>query len=233
MILFISAYYQNVNSSKDSSFYINKSIPFLTSNVNKVIFTTLEIYEEIKSYENNLTTFIIQDEPYYYKYINEFTNFKVNGNDKKDTLKYMLLNCSKTNFVKQASMTYPNYEGYAWIDFGIYHVMNNSFQKILFERHNKQLTSGKIRIPGCWDPKFNFGVNFYSDVVWYFCGGFFCCSKDTVVIFSDLMDQKITDMIQKKHIMWEVNIWYLIYLNNKHLFEWYQADHNITMIENF
>lgn len=33
--------------------------------------------------------------------------------------------------------------------------------------------------------------------------------------------------------MWEVNIWFLIYLENKDLFDYYSCDHNNTIIDNY
>ena len=45
------------------------------------------------------------------------------------------------------------------------------------------------------------------------------------------MKQKCIDIITKeKTIMWEVNIWFLIYLENNKLFDRYIANHNGSMI---
>lgn len=231
MSLLVSAYYPNVNESRDSSFYLVKGIPLLTCDINKVIFTNKEIYDCLKIYENELTKFIILDEPIYYKYESKFTEFHVNGNAKKDTLKYMLTVCSKTDFVRRATLLFPEYEKYFWIDFGISYIMGDqiSFQKLLLKKCNS-VSSDKIRIPGCWDLSLKYNINF--NIAWFFCGSFFVGNKENIIKFAELMDRKIIEMIGRKNIMWEVNIWYLIYLENTDLFDWYYADHNISMIEN-
>ena len=48
------------------------------------------------------------------------------------------------------------------------------------------------------------------------------------------MKQKCIDIIiTKKTLMWEVNIWYMIYQVHKDLFDFYIADHNISMLNNY
>ena len=38
---------------------------------------------------------------------------------------------------------------------------------------------------------------------------------------------------EKKHIMWEVNIWYLIYREFPEIFDFYLCDHNISILKNY
>ena len=40
-------------------------------------------------------------------------------------------------------------------------------------------------------------------------------------------------MTSKNTIMWEVNIWYLIYKENKELFNSYGCNHDKTLIDNY
>ena len=48
------------------------------------------------------------------------------------------------------------------------------------------------------------------------------------------MKEKCIKIIKSRNsIMWEVNIWYLIYLENKELFQPYLCDHNNTIIDNY
>ena len=48
------------------------------------------------------------------------------------------------------------------------------------------------------------------------------------------MKNKCIEIITKNNtIMWEVNIWYLIYRENKDLFDSYVCDHNNTIIDNY
>jgi hypothetical protein len=36
-----------------------------------------------------------------------------------------------------------------------------------------------------------------------------------------------------KNFIWEVNIWYLIYIENKELFDTYNSNHNSSLIQNY
>ena len=48
------------------------------------------------------------------------------------------------------------------------------------------------------------------------------------------MKKKCIELVeQDKHLMWEVNIWYLIWKDNKDLFLPYNSNHNQTIIDNY
>lgn len=48
------------------------------------------------------------------------------------------------------------------------------------------------------------------------------------------MKKKCAEIIQsKRSIMWEVNIWYLIYLENKNLFSPYICNHDESILKNY
>ena len=38
---------------------------------------------------------------------------------------------------------------------------------------------------------------------------------------------------ERKHLMWEVNIWYLLYLKQPHMFDPYLCDHNASIVANY
>ena len=40
-------------------------------------------------------------------------------------------------------------------------------------------------------------------------------------------------MNQKKTIMWEVNVWFLVFSRYPDLFHLYQSDHNNTIVDNY
>jgi len=79
-----------------------------------------------------------------------------------------------------------------------------------------------------------YNYNIFKNITWYFAGGVFGGNKDKLLIFADLMKRKCLQIIsQEKTIIWEVNIWFLIYLENKDLFCPYQCDHNDTILKNY
>ena len=92
-----------------------------------------------------------------------------------------------------------------------------------------------MRIGGIWDVKYIYPIDIYKDIAWYFAGGVFGGNKQTLLQFADLMMTKCIQIIEERNaIMWEVNIWYLIYLEcNIPLFNIYNCDHNSSIIDNY
>ena len=213
----------------------------LKSNIQKIIFVDEIMYEKIKDYENSVTKIILIDKTQYYlySYINDeyLTNFSLNSdNSTKDTMEYMFTMCNKTEWIRQAiNINYFNSEQFIWTDFGIRHVFNcddNSFTSILESLYDKKFD--KVRMASIWNLEYIFNKNVYKEILWYFAGGVFGGDKEKLLVFADLMKEKCLQIInEKKTIMWEVNIWYLLYLENKELFDYYYCDHNDSIVLNY
>lgn len=104
---------------------------------------------------------------------------------------------------------------------------------LLHQRISLQLHDN-IRIASCWNLQEHFNKNIYSHIAWFFAGSIFGGTASKLIDFADLMKDKCIDIITKrKSIMWEVNIWYLIYLENPNIFNSYICDHNISIISNY
>lgn len=239
MSIYVSAYYENINSHRDNSFYLEKSIPFLTCNVNKIIFTTNSLYEKLKIYENDFTSFYILDVVPFQKYKNMIFNFDINTKNKnKDTIDYILLQLSKTEFIKLAIEKLPNYNTYFWIDFGIAYNMKyedsfDEFRRLLVINSDKIQDPNKIRIPGCWNLNNKYKLNINRTIHWYFAGSLFSGSKDSLLKFANLVEDKILEFMKSGSIIWEVNIWFFVYSDNPELFDWYYGNHNLSMLRNY
>ena len=168
---------------------------------------------------------------------NVLTNFHLHTNTtEKDTIEYMFTMCNKTEWIRQAiGLNYFNTEQFVWVDFGIRHVFrcdDESYISILESLTNKNYEN--VRIGNIWNLHQQYLFNIYKDITWYFAGGVFGGNKDKLLIFADLMKEKCLQILsQKKTIMWEVNIWYLIYLENNELFYPYHCDHNDTILKNY
>ncbi len=242
--MIISAFIDNINKNdKSIDQYLENGKKLLFINLPKTIFVEKHIYEKLHSnneiYPN--TYFIIFDkyDLRLFKFNNLITNFNINTNNPtKDTINYMLTMNSKTDFINKAIKLYDelnyNYDNYVWIDFGIYYLVKNSelftslIQNIFSKSYNK------IRIPGCWNLNTIYSINLLTDISWYFCGGIFGGNRDYLLNFSELVYNKCLDIINKYNTLpWEVNIWYLIYKDNPDLFDWFSADHNLTMFNNY
>jgi hypothetical protein len=92
-----------------------------------------------------------------------------------------------------------------------------------------------VRIASCIDPRETcFTTDIYHQVVWFFAGSVVGGNQESLVKFADIMKEFCIKIIQeKKHIMWEVNIWYLIYREFPEIFDFYLCDHNISILKNY
>jgi hypothetical protein len=243
MATIVSGFLTNVNQKNDCNIdnFFELGILLLKAKIPKIIFVDEVMYEKIKTYDNEITKIVLVDKSQYelYQYMNHdvLTNFQLNTNNTgKDTIEFMFTMCNKTEWIKEAiNLNYFKTEQFIWVDFGIRHVFNcdnDSYINLLESLNYKNYEN--IRIGNIWNLQLLYSNNIYKDIIWYFAGGVFGGNKEKLLIFSDLMKKKCLQIIsQEKTIMWEVNIWYLIYLENKELFDSYQCDHNYTIITNY
>lgn len=169
-------------------------------------------------------------------YRDKIMDFKIETNNpKKDTLDYILLISNKTEWIRRA-IELNQYEtpNYIWVDFGIrkiYQGTDKEFINSLNNLYTKCYT--QIRIGHIWDLSYqDYGLNIRK-VLWYFAG-MFGGDKDSLVLFAGKMKEKVQQIIRSTGtITWEVNLWYLIYLDYPDLFNPYQNDHNRTLIDHY
>lgn len=241
MATFVSAFISNANNRKDRTIekYIDFGNKFVELPVKKVIFLEKDIYEQyFKNKDNELTKFILfnKNDIYLYNYKNNITNLSINtDNSDKDTIDYMFIMCYKTEWIKKAIQINPyETQQFIWIDFGIFHIIKDEhiFKNSILNMENKIYNN--IRIASCWNPQIQYQIDIYKQIAWYFAGGVFGGDKQSLLHFADLMKEKCIEIIcEKKSIMWEVNIWYLIYKKFSELFSLYTADHNLTILYNY
>jgi hypothetical protein len=200
-------------------------------------------YEFILHYKK-IFIFIEKEDNYLYEYHQLITNFQVNtDNPNKDTIDYMFCMCYKTecmkmaiHFIKQHNLFEDKIE-YIWLDFGIYHMINdeNKFKEELNNMLNRPLSNtNKIRIASfCSNIDNRFDLT--KNVCWFFLGSIFGGCEEELLLFSDLMRETSIQFIHNhKSFIWEINLWYIIYLKNKELFDCYYCNnHNIQTIQNY
>jgi hypothetical protein len=255
MSILVSAFISNINNRDDytEEKYIENGLKLINLKFSKIIFLEKKTYE--KYFLNkffNFTHFVIfeKEEIYFYDYTKDkdkdkdkdnFGNFNIIGNKKKDTLEYFFINCHKTEWMKKAieinnyqKLFDNNNKQYVWIDFGIFYIIKDD---LLFEKYILNLSQkiySNIRIASCWDIKDERNIDIYKNIAWYFCGGIFGGNEKYLVDFADLMKKKCLLIMKfKKSLMWEVNIWYLIYKENPELFDCYNANHDSSIIKNY
>jgi hypothetical protein len=186
------------------------------------------------------TTLVVKTQKgdsYFHKYKDTLSGFHVNSTDHtKDTVEFMFTMCNKTEWVKEAILlNYFKTENFIWMDFGLRHVFHCSDDEFVekIDRLSHKLYPS-IRIGTIWNLDCKYNIDIYKTIAWYFAGGVFGGNTTALLKFSDLMKEKcISIMTNRNTIMWEVNIWYLIWCENKELFDVYKCDHNATLVDNY
>ena len=187
-------------------------------------------------------------------YFNELreqvTEFSVNTQyHSKDTLDYMFVQCHKTEWVAMAigldadilsSQTSDTNSTYIWVDFGIRHMFPSdmAFDMEIYDLRDRVLRSDmnhtKIYAPSCWNPDCIYYQDIYSVVHWVFSGSVFGGTPDTLLEFARRTKEKCISIItEKRRLMWEVNVWYMVLLDRRDLFSLYYGDHNATILRGF
>jgi hypothetical protein len=190
-------------------------------------------------------------------YFNDFreqvTEFSVNTQyHSKDTLDYMFVQCHKTEWVAMAIgldagignnntiNTTSRNDMYIWVDFGIRHMFPSDavFETELYGLRDRVLRSEvnhtKIYAPSCWNADYIYYQDIYCCIHWIFAGSVFGGTPDTLLEFARRTKEKcISTITEKKRLMWEVNVWYMILLDRRDLFSLYPGDHNASILHGF
>jgi hypothetical protein len=240
MTTIVSGFLSNININHNIEYYYELGIKLLNINVPKILFVDDIMYEKLKSFTNECTKIVLYDpnKSYLRPYVNTtcLTNFKTKStNPNKDTMEYMFTICNKTEWLKAAiELNYFNTTQFVWIDLAIRKVISTDelLNNYILDLQNKSYSN--VRIASIWDVNRDYNINIYTDIAWYFAGGVFGGDKEQLLLFAEKMKIYCLKIIaEKQTIMLEVNVWYLIYLENKELFDCYQCDHNDSIISNY
>lgn len=244
MSTIVTAFITNINSIdfRDIETYMDYGKKLLSQSIPTVCFLEKKVFDHF--FKNNEldyvnTKFIIfeKDENYLYEYEKELTNYNLHtDNPKKDTPGYMFIQCHKTEWIRRAIDINPfNTSNFMWIDFGIYHMIKDDLDFAISIRDATSKKYTGLRIGSCVNPETNrFEKDIYKDVAWFFAGSVFGGDINTLIKFADNMKTKCIDIIKtKKHLMWEVNIWWLLFKQDSSYFRPYGTDHNILILQNY
>jgi hypothetical protein len=175
------------------------------------------------------------------------------GNHRKDTLEYMMVQCQKTEWMAIASQwnqnqnqnqngTRKKISEYVWIDFGAFHMFQGKidvFQSELYKMRSRinmcaDVAKAQITIARCWDPNHVHYGDIYKDVNWLFAGSVFGGSSVAVIEFAFKMREKCIRILREKNtLMWEINVWALIYRESPELFSLYPSDHSEILFRGY
>lgn len=240
MTTLVSAYvFLPTNQNRSIEKYIKYGKKWFDLDIPKVIFIDELVIDKFTHFQNDKTIILPTKltDIYLYNYRKLITNEIRTDNPSKDTHEYFMTICHKTEWVRKAIKINPfNSSNFVWADFGLYHVFRNKEKIVDWNRiYNIYST---VRIAAIWDlnrpdlPE-KWKLHIYKDIYWYFCGGVFGGHRDALVQFADYTKEKCLQLIQSGVLVWDVNVWYLVYQEHPELFDPYLADHNETIINNY
>lgn len=143
-------------------------------------------------------------------------------NAEKDTADYLAIVNAKTELVARSVARHPDASVYAWVDFGLFHVIRDDAAAIrrLRALAHSPPPGDRVVIPGCTAaPRDD-----WRAVDWRFCGGFFYGSAAAIRRFAALHVEAFRAWLPA--LTWEVNVWGR--LEARHGWDpcWYAADHD-------
>ena len=187
--------------------------------------------------------FFEKTDMYFHAHRDTITEFSVNTpHPTKDTLDYMFVQCHKTEWVSLAirldEVAYENKSfTYAWVDFGIRHMFPSDIacDMELYQLRDRITRSGasysKVFAPSCWNPNCVYYQDVYRNIMWVFAGSVFGGNADVLCEFARRTKEKCLGIIrEKRHLMWEVNVWYMVFQDCRELFALYHGDHNASIL---
>ena len=158
----------------------------------------------------------------------------------KDTLDYMFVQCHKTEWIAMAIHIDGGLSNnvYVWMDFGIRHMFSSdiSCDMELYQLRDRVLRSTqpvlhKVFAPSCWNPNNIYYQDIYRQILWIFAGSMFGGNATILLEFARRTKEKCLSIIRdKRHLMWEVNIWYMVWMDCREMFALYHGDHNATIL---
>ena len=201
-------------------------------------------YEYIVS--GHLTfVFFERTDMYLEEYREMATEFSLNTpHPSKDTLDYMFVQCYKTEWVSMAialTNTHTSVDTtdgvFAWLDFGLCHMYPSSiaFDIAVYgfrDRMISGLSNGSsVCAPSCWDAGRIYSQDVYRDIFWVFSGSAFCGKPNALLDFARRTKSKCIEILSvRRRLMWEVNVWYLVYRDCPALFSLYYGNHNAGIL---
>ena len=238
----VSAFMANINYRADRNYdkYFLLAKQLLSVPVNKVVFIDKTIFASFQDFSNQYTTLIPfeKESNYLYEYKDKLENFNLNTeNPSKDTIEYMFTMAYKTEFVRKAiELNNYNSKQFIWLDIGIKHMMNISQEEFTQKVTRLQYLEypHNVRIAAIWNPDHGYNLDIYKDICWCFAGSIFGGNIPSLIQFADLTKKECLDIIkERKSLMWEINVWKLIYNQDRWKFLFYTCSHDTSILDNY
>jgi len=239
----VTAYISDINTLSINPIekYIENGRRLLAISVPMVCFIEEDIYATYFAHcvdQYPLTTFVFtkKSDIYLYDYKDDITEFSLVTDDpNKNTLEYMFVQCNKTEWIRKAIKMNPyNTSQFIWVDFGIHHMIRDEDRLRRGIEHMVQQEYDTLRIASGKYKGYSVPYDVYRIITWTFCGSVFGGPKDALVRFADLTKAEVLATIRdKKSLMWEINIWYLIYRREGEFMDFYSTGHDIRILDSY
>jgi len=142
-----------------------------------------------------------------------------------DTLEYMLIQTTKTEWLARASTFNPwNTTWFAWVDFGLVHVFKDPDATLArMERLQPPARLG-LRTTGIWHYRV---ADVWRAIVWRFAGGFLMGDGESL----RTLDSRLRELVSRtpNRMTWEVNLWALLESEGLDM-GWFVGSHDDTII---
>ena len=91
-----------------------------------------------------------------------------------------------------------------------------------------------VRIGAIWNPDFDYELDLYKDVCWCFAGSIFGGNIHSLIEFADLTKKECIEIMEeRKSLMWEINVWKLIYNQDRWKFLYYFCSHDTSILDEY
>jgi len=249
----VTAFINISNGNRKLDDYIKYGKYLLNIDVEQIMFIERDIFYKYFNYNCDIHIFNYEGKDYEYTEIGNKTfvffekkdnylyNYTINrfsiltDNPTKDTIDYMFIQCHKTEWIRMASKLKER-SGFIWVDFGIHHMIKEEERPRAYKEIerivNKPLNN--IRIASWYGLQYPAQYDIYERPLWYFAGSVFGGPLHHLVEFSKRMKEKCIKIISEKEtIMWEINIWYMVYKDYPALFDDYMCRNDLSILFEF
>lgn len=147
----------------------------------------------------------------------------IHRNKDKDTIEYFCIQLMKLKIMARAAVLL-NSSHLAWIDFGIFHMFQDTVkaQTLLREISQKDWQIKTILSPGCWSERL---TDIWHYINWVHCGSFLLGERCRFITAFQNQDRQVRSNMPG--LTWEVNYWTLM-----SDFTNYPANHSDTILTN-
>jgi len=217
MITFVTAFINFSKAKRSRDHYKQYFDRVVDTGINIVLFLDVDIEWTFPS--NVYVQKVTMADTWVGKNVSDDSIIPLSSNP-ADTIEYMKIMNTKPEWLKRAAeLNVYNTDLFAWIDFGLAHVLSN-----VYPLSNLQEPLNTMATAGIWQSQ---SSDVWTNICWRFAGGFIILRKDRI----DDFFEKTCDIIQRNqpNFSWEVNIWALLETEGFD-FGWYPANHDDSIL---